>query len=140
MLLALFRGTGIDGLAGMPPRRPLTERVELVRPVLRVTHAELATELRRSALPYALDPTNAQTRYRRNALRAPLAALRDEFPRLDRAVARCAAIVRGELERSARGQARSALRDALRKRNLLRDVPFERIEAMLDAGERGAGP
>jgi len=140
VLLALFRGTGIDGLAGMPPRRPLTDRVELVRPVLRVTHAELATELRRSALPYALDPTNAQTRYRRNALRAPLAALRAEFPRLDRAVARCAAIVRGELERSARGQARSALREALRKRNLLRDVPLERIEAMLDAGERGASP
>jgi tRNA(Ile)-lysidine synthase TilS/MesJ len=124
----------------MPPRRPLTERVELLRPVLRVTHAELATELRRSALPYALDPTNEQTRYRRNALRAPLAALREEFPRLDRAVARCAAIVRGEFERSGRGQARSALREDLRKRNLLRDVPFERIEAMLDAGERGAGP
>jgi tRNA(Ile)-lysidine synthase len=140
VLLALFRGTGVDGLAGMPPRRPLAEGVELVRPVLRVTHAELATELRRSALPYALDPTNAQTRYRRNALRAPLAALREEFPRLDRAVARCAAIVRGELERSGRAQARSALRDVLRKRNLLRDVPFERIEAMLDAGERGAGP
>jgi tRNA(Ile)-lysidine synthase len=137
VLLALFRGTGVDGLAGMPPRRPLTERVELVRPVLRAAHAELATELRRSGLPYALDPTNDRTRYRRNALRAPLAALRAEFPRLDSAVARCAAIVRGELERSARGQARRALRDALRKRNLLHDVPFERIEAMLDAADRG---
>jgi tRNA(Ile)-lysidine synthase len=140
VLLALFRGTGVDGLAGMPPRRPLTERVELVRPVLRVTHAELATELRRSALPYALDPSNEQTRYRRNALRAPLAVLREEFPRLDRAVARCAAIVRGELERSGRGQARRALRDELRKRNLLRDVPFARIEALLDARERGTHP
>jgi hypothetical protein len=30
------------------------------------------------------------------------------------------------------------LRDELRKRNLLRDVPFERIEAMLDAGDRRA--
>jgi tRNA(Ile)-lysidine synthase len=140
VLLALFRGTGIDGLAGMPPRRPLAGGVELVRPVLRVTHAELATELRRSGLPYALDPTNAATRYRRNALRAPLEALRAEFPRLDSAVARCAAIVRGELERSGRGQARRALREELRTRNLLRDVPFERIEATLDAADRGAGP
>jgi hypothetical protein len=63
--------------------------------------------------------------------------LRAEFPRLDRAVARCAAIVRGELERSGRGQARRALRDELRRRNLLRDVPFERIEAVLDAAARG---
>jgi len=140
VLLALFRGTGVDGLAGMPARRPLTERVELVRPVLRVTHDELATELRRSALPYALDPTNAQMRYRRNALRAPLAALRDEFPRLDRAVARCAEILRGELERSGRALARRALRDELRARDLLRDVPFERIEAQLDASERRTGP
>ncbi len=139
VLLALFRGTGVDGLAGMPPRRPLTERVELVRPVLRVTHAELATELRRSALPYALDPTNEQTRYRRNSLRAPLEALRGDFPRLDQAVARCAAIVRGELARSGRAQGRRAVRDELRKRNLLRDVPFERIEAMLDASERRPG-
>jgi tRNA(Ile)-lysidine synthase TilS/MesJ len=61
--------------------------------VLRVTHAELATELRRSGLPYAIDPTNAELRYRRNALRPPLDALRTEFPHLDRAVARCAGIV-----------------------------------------------
>ena len=140
VLLALFRGTGVDGLAGMPPRRPLTKHIELVRPVLRVTHAELATELRRSALPYVLDPTNDEMRYRRNALRAPLAALRDEFPRLDRAVARCAEIVRGEFERSGRAQSRRALREELRKQNLLRDVPFERIESMLDAGRPPADP
>ncbi|MDB5069840.1 MAG: tRNA(Ile)-lysidine synthetase [Candidatus Eremiobacteraeota bacterium] len=113
VLLALFRGTGLAGLAGMPPRRPLAGGVELVRPLLRVTHAQLATELRRSGLPYAIDPTNAQARYRRNALRGPLDALRAEFPHLDRTVARCAGIVaehlrpaerretivRGEIER-----------------------------------------
>jgi tRNA(Ile)-lysidine synthase len=93
VLLALFRGTGLAGLAGMPVRRPLAGGVDLVRPLLRVTHAELATELRRSGLAYAIDPTNAELRYRRNALRPPLDALRAEFPHLDRAVARCAAIV-----------------------------------------------
>jgi tRNA(Ile)-lysidine synthase len=137
VLLALFRGTGLAGLAGIAPRRALTERVELVRPLLRVTHGELATELRRSALPYALDPTNAARRYRRNALRAPLDALRAEFPHLDRAVARCAAIVRDELEGTPRAGARRALRERLRADAALRDVPFERIEAALDAGERG---
>ncbi|MBV8370781.1 MAG: tRNA lysidine(34) synthetase TilS [Candidatus Eremiobacteraeota bacterium] len=137
VLLALFRGTGLTGLAGIAPRRPLCEGVELVRPLLRVAHAELATELRRSGLPYALDPSNAQTRYRRNALRAPLEQLRAEFPHLDRAVARCAEIVRGELEGTARARARRELRAALRAQDLLRGVPFERIEAALDAAERG---
>ena len=136
VLLALFRGTGPTGLAGMPVRRPLAEGVELVRPLLRVTRAELATELRRSGLPYALDPTNAESRYRRNALRGPLAALRVEFPSLDRAVARCAAIVRDELEGTARATARRRLRAYLRAGGGLRDVPFERIEALLDEGVR----
>ena len=137
LLLALFRGTGLDGLAGMPVQRSLAEGIALVRPLLRVTHAELATELRRSALPYAIDPTNAELRYRRNALRAPLDALRAEFPHLDRAVARCAAIVRDDLEGTPRSRARRGLRERLRAEDLLRDVPFERIEAALDGAERG---
>jgi tRNA(Ile)-lysidine synthase len=137
VLLALFRGTGLAGLAGIPPRRPLADGIEVVRPVLRLTHAELATELRRSGLPYAIDPSNAERRYRRNALREPLDRLRAEFPQLDRAVARCAAIVRGEIEGTDRARARRALRDGLRAQDALRDVPFERIEAALDAPARG---
>jgi tRNA(Ile)-lysidine synthase len=133
VLLALFRGAGPDGLAGMPVRRPLGPGIELVRPLLRVTHAELATELRRSGLPYALDPSNAQTRYRRNALRVSLEALRAEFPGLDRAVARCAEIVRDDLAGTARARGRRALRARLRANGALRDVSFARLEAALDA-------
>jgi tRNA(Ile)-lysidine synthase len=137
VLLALFRGTGLAGLRGIPPRRPLADGIGIVRPVLRLTHAELATELRRSGLPYAIDPSNADARYRRNALREPLERLRAEFPHLDRAVARCAAIVRDEIEGTERARARRAMREELRDRDALRDVPFERIEAALDAAERG---
>jgi len=133
VLLALFRGSGLDGLAGMPPRRPLAAGIELVRPFLRVTHAELHAELRRTGLPYALDPTNAQARYKRNALRARLDDLRADFPQLDASVARCAEIVRAERSGDERARARKDLRDRLRERDLLRDIPFERIEAALDA-------
>ncbi|MFN2459704.1 MAG: tRNA lysidine(34) synthetase TilS [Candidatus Velthaea sp.] len=134
VLLALFRGTGLDGLAGIPPARELPGALRLLRPLLRATHADLAAELYRSALPYALDPTNADRRYRRNALRHALAGLRAEFPQLDRAVARCAEIVRGELADGERGAARRELRARLRAHGDLRDIPFERIEAALDAG------
>lgn len=135
VLLALFRGSGLDGLAGMTPRRPLASGIDLVRPLLRVTHAELATELRRSGLPYAIDPTNADPRYRRNALRAPLAELRAAFPHLDRAVARCAAIMRDELEATPRAAGRRALRERLRSEGGLRDITFADIEAALDAAD-----
>jgi tRNA(Ile)-lysidine synthase len=133
VLLALFRGTGLDGLAGMEPRRPLDDGVELIRPLLRVSRAELATELRRSGLPYALDPTNDDLRYRRNALRVHLAALRADFPSLDRAVARCGEIVRGELGRTPRARARRELRAQLDELGALHDVSFAAIEAALDA-------
>jgi tRNA(Ile)-lysidine synthase len=133
VLLALFRGTGLDGLAGMPPRRPLTAGIDLVRPLLRVTRAEIRDELYRLALPYAIDPSNADARYKRNALRGRLDDLRADFPDLDAAVARCAEIVRAERGGDERAAARDELRRRLRERDLLRDIPFERIEAALDA-------
>lgn len=135
VLLALFRGSGLDGIAGMPPRRTLGEGIELVRPLLRVTHAELATELRRAGLPYAIDPSNADVRYRRNALRGPLEQLRAAFPYLDRSVARCAEIVREELAASPRAADRRAVRDRLRAQGRLRDITFADIESELDAAD-----
>jgi tRNA(Ile)-lysidine synthase len=137
VLLALFRGTGLEGLGGMAPVRPLAEGIDLVRPFLRLDRSTLRSELGRVGLPYVLDPTNADRRYRRNALRARLDGLREEFPQLDAAVARCAEIVRSELAGDPRAQDRRALRRQLRERDLLRDVPFERIEAALDAGPEG---
>ncbi|HTW83044.1 MAG TPA: tRNA lysidine(34) synthetase TilS [Candidatus Sulfotelmatobacter sp.] len=139
VLLALFRGTGLAGLAGMPARRPLAPGVDLVRPVLRATHAELWTELRRSGLPYVLDPTNAELRYRRNALRAQLEALRSAFPQLDRAVARCAAIVRDDLEETDRAARRRAVRARLRARGALRDATFADIDAAAGREPREPG-
>ena len=137
VLLALFRGSGLDGLAGMPPRRALAPGIDVLRPLLRVTRAELRGELARLALPYALDPSNADARYRRNALRVRLDDLRADFPDLDAAVARCAEIVRAERTGDERAAARSDLRRRLRERDLLRDIPFERIEAALDAPPPG---
>jgi tRNA(Ile)-lysidine synthase len=133
VLLALFRGTGLAGLAGIAPVRPLGDGIRLLRPLLRATSADLAGELRRNGLPYVLDPTNRERRYRRNALRAALAELRTDFPQLDRSVARCAQIVRDELAGGERGVARRRLRAHLAQEGMLRDIPFERIEAVLDA-------
>lgn len=134
VLLALFRGSGLDGLAGMPPLRELAPGIDLIRPFLRIPRAELRAELRRLALPYVLDPTNAELRYRRNALRARLDELRADFPHLDAAVARCAEIVRAERAGEPRARERRALRGRLRREGLLGDIPMERIEAALDAG------
>jgi tRNA(Ile)-lysidine synthase len=138
VLLALFRGAGPDGLAGMAPRRPLDGDLTLERPLLRTAPDELVAYCRRERLPYARDATNADTERRRNAVRAALATLRASFPHLDEAVARCAEIARDERAANRRASLRAALRDALAERVGLRDVPLERVDAAVRLLERGA--
>lgn len=137
VLLALFRGTGPAGLAGMRPARPLGSGLSLVRPLLEVEPASLAALCAAEHLPYVLDPTNADRRYARNALRSALAELRPRFPHLDAAVARCARILRDELEGTGRAALRARLREELAAGPGLRDVPFERLEAAARALEQG---
>jgi tRNA(Ile)-lysidine synthase len=136
VLLALFRGTGPAGLAGMAPVRELAPDLELARPLLGVDRAALAAYCAALRLPYALDPTNYEPGYRRNALRRALAELRTSFPGLDAAVARCAAILRDE----AAGSPRSTIRRRLRQEVAAAtgdalDLTFERLEAAARAVE-----
>ncbi|MBV8117098.1 MAG: hypothetical protein JOZ01_03930, partial [Candidatus Eremiobacteraeota bacterium] len=121
--------------------RPLADGLLLVRPLLRVSRGSLRAYCVTNRLPFARDASNEDKSIRRNALRAALGPLREAYPRLDEAVARCAEIVRDEGE----GSPRAALRDRLRRaltetQDGLRDVTFERIEAAARLIEaRGAG-
>jgi len=71
VLLALSRGSGLPGLAGMPER---FERhgVLFGRPLLAVTSAELRCWLQASGHSFVDDPTNTDVRYTRNRIRAVL--------------------------------------------------------------------
>ena len=137
VLLSLFRGTGPDGLAGIPRRRPLIAGVDVCRPLLRWDHAVLMHYCHLAALPYAVDPTNADRAYRRNAVRAALQALRPAFPGLDQAVARTADLLGAELMNEDRAGLRRRVRAALRENEALRDVDFEHVEAAVRALESG---
>lgn len=75
VLLHLFRGAGLDGLAAMPERRPLTSAPgapELVRPLLRMRRADLEAYCRAHGLEPRLDITNLDLHYRRNRIRYEL--------------------------------------------------------------------
>lgn len=69
MLMRLVRGSGLRGLCGIPPRRPLGKGL-LLRPFLRVSRAEMEEYLRCRGLTYLTDETNTDTAYLRNRLRA----------------------------------------------------------------------
>jgi tRNA(Ile)-lysidine synthase len=137
VLLALFRGTGPHGLAGMSARRELAPGVVLARPLLRFERAEIRNYVQAAGLPYAIDPTNEDLTLRRNAVRDALTALRPLFPGLDAAVARAAELVAAELLDAPEAALRRQVRETLREHQALRGVDFEHIEAAVRALERG---
>jgi tRNA(Ile)-lysidine synthase len=97
VLLRLFRGTGPDGLGGIPERSP-DERV--VRPLLRVSRRAIEAYARERGIRWREDASNASQDYTRNRLRQHwLPGLRDEFnPQLLRVVADLAEAQRRDSE------------------------------------------
>jgi tRNA(Ile)-lysidine synthase len=137
VLLALFRGSGPDGLGGMTARRELVPGVALVRPLLRIAAEDLRYYCHVSGLPYAIDPTNEDAALRRNAVREALASLRPAFPGLDEAVARAAELVASERAGTGRAALRRRVRDLLRDGANLSDVDFAHVEAAARTMELG---
>jgi len=71
LLLQLFRGAGVAGLAAMPEQRCFGSGY-LVRPLLQFTRSELKHYAERHKLVWCEDPSNTDTRYDRNFLRHEL--------------------------------------------------------------------
>lgn len=137
VFLALLRGTGPAGLRGMRGRRRLAPSLDLARPFLRTPSEALRAYCHALALPYAVDPSNAQTSLRRNAVREALAALRPLFPGLDAAVARAADVAGEERDASPRAELRRSVREQLGRADELRDIDFMHVEAAVRALEAG---
>ena len=74
-LLNLLRGTKPQGLAGIPLRRPLRPGVEIVRPLLCVSRAQVEEYLAQNKLTHVTDQTNFDDKYRRNWVRSTLLPL-----------------------------------------------------------------
>jgi len=72
VLLNLLRGTQPEGLCGIPARRALNKQVEIVRPLLCITRAEVEQYLKENNLTFVTDETNLDDKYRRNWVRHEL--------------------------------------------------------------------
>ena len=64
ILLHLVRGTGLDGLTGIPPARGI-----LIRPLRSLTRSQIDDYLARKGVPWVEDSTNADPAYARNRIR-----------------------------------------------------------------------
>jgi len=72
ILLQLLRGSGVAGLSGMPLCRPNSKEghsISLWRPLLQQTKSELEAYAKKYKLNWIEDPSNQNTRFRRNAIR-----------------------------------------------------------------------
>jgi len=88
LLLQLFRGSGVPGLAGMPSEVTFA-RGTLVRPLLRYTRADLEKYANEHALQWIDDPTNEADRFDRNYLRHHvMPKLRERWPGVVKAIDR----------------------------------------------------
>ncbi len=93
VLMRLLRGTGISGLAGIPPRRE-----NIVRPLLPIRRADILAYLHARELDYRTDATNASLDFTRNRLRHELLpALEANYsPQFRRQLAHLAVLARQE--------------------------------------------
>ncbi|MCJ7515076.1 MAG: tRNA lysidine(34) synthetase TilS [Dehalococcoidia bacterium] len=98
ILLHLLRGSGTTGLCGLQPRSafPYPEkscRLELIRPLLKITRQETMGYCRRHRLTPRTDSSNESLSFLRNRVRLELLPLlRDYNPGIDRALLRLADI------------------------------------------------
>jgi tRNA(Ile)-lysidine synthase len=79
ILMHLMRGTGLQGLCGMPCANELVKGVRLIRPLLQIGRDEIAAYAAEHDVTFAEDATNAGTRYSRNAVRHTLLPAMEEF-------------------------------------------------------------
>jgi len=79
ILIALCRGAGVEGLAGMPWTRPLGEGVSLVRPLLAVRRSDCEDFCRAAGVTWRDDPSNADPKNLRARLRRDVLPLLEEL-------------------------------------------------------------
>ncbi len=79
VLMWLIRGTGPEGLAGIPASRQMEKGIKLIRPLLSSTRAEIEAYIRRQGLTYVIDRSNFSPDFTRNRIRHKVVPLLETF-------------------------------------------------------------
>lgn len=114
MIMWLLRGTGTDGLAGIPVRRFVgadlsarlragrhacakSNQIEIIRPILSITRNEIIEYLNRQKLSYCIDKSNYSLDYARNRIRHQIIPVLQKYnPRIGEHLYNLSNIVREE--------------------------------------------
>ena len=120
VLMNLIRGSGLGGLAGMRPVRPLivddrpVPGVRVVRPLLGATRSEVIQYLKQHNIPWREDPSNQDRTFVRNRVRHEiLPRLQEINPQIVASLCRTASLLAAEAQR-VESHTRQALRTTRR--------------------------
>ena len=94
VLMNLARGSGLQGVSGIPPVRD-----RLVRPLIQASRTNILEYLESLNQPYRTDPTNLTNKYTRNRVRQEaLPVLEELYPGAGANIARSAVLLREDFE------------------------------------------
>lgn len=132
VLMAMIRGSGMRGLAGIAPRKKIAPDVTLIRPMLAVSPVDARLLCRSCGVEWVEDTTNADTTRLRSAIRhnviPPLLAIRPGVAERIAATAQACAMA----DRAIRKQATVLVRQGTTwERELLRTHEPAVLAAML---------
>lgn len=120
VLFHLVRGTGAQGLAGIPPQRG-----RIYRPLLQITREEVEAYLAAQGQDHIIDSSNLSDRYTRNRIRHHVVpALREIAPHAARSVLRMSEQIRAD----------AACLDEMAEAYRIPHAPIKDGEAVIDCG------
>lgn len=92
LLINLVRGTGLQGLTGIPPRRGA-----VVRPMLSISHQQICVYAEERRVPYREDSSNERRDYLRNRIRHDvMPLLREMNPQLSKSMFKTTRLLRSD--------------------------------------------
>ncbi|MBV9469960.1 MAG: tRNA lysidine(34) synthetase TilS [Abitibacteriaceae bacterium] len=104
VLMNWLRGAAIGGLSGIPPQRPLTKDILLVRPLLQATREQTRAACRQANWGWREDLSNQDPKYLRNRVRHELLPVLEHLmagggsiERLAQQTSRASTVLREEL-------------------------------------------
>jgi tRNA(Ile)-lysidine synthase len=135
LLLNLFRGAGIDGLAAMPEEKSFGKAV-LYRPLIDISRQVLEEYVALHELEYVEDESNTDVRYSRNFIRQDvMPLLTKRWPgvvsNLNRTTKLCQGVKLNNLELAKQDMGNQSLQDDKLAIEPLKGLPPERISNIL---------
>jgi tRNA(Ile)-lysidine synthase len=135
VLQRVLRGTGLDGLGGIPRVRRISRAATIIRPMLGQSRADVRQYLDSIGQPFREDSTNQCSDFVRNRIRHELLPLaRSCYPGVDAALRRLAALASeagAVLARQVQSLSETVLVERTPERLVLRLKPLSQVEPYL---------